>query len=293
VSPRGKDHCQLTYDGGNARCRLEPIWPVDDVRSVVPERAVPERGVPEQQRSNGRAQAVVPAQSAWSAVSQIERTVFLSNSAPRTECATTRRRVNRAESHAGWADLLGLPFRGDRVCGRSKLRPGRRTARPNRGQSEREAATLLAGATWPPPRCGSALPMWVRSTRGNSTPPLGQDSSSARTRRRTPEGVPTVDGGLATRPAQSTQALAAEQVVSALVAPDKAAEKSSIRRLRSPKQRLAACRSSPARTGFVQVRRPSCLPGEVAAKATSRQASAMDGVPGRSGPHDFQTGARA
>ena len=56
---------------------------------------------------------------------------------------------------------------------------------------------------------------------------------------------------------------------------------------------LAACRSHPARTGFVQVRRPSCLTGEVAAVVTTSLASAMDGVPGRSGCQAVQAGARA
>ena len=66
------------------------------------------------------------------------------------------------------------------------------------------------------------------------------------------------------------------------------------RRSTSSEARLngpAACRSNPARTGFVQVRRPSCLLGEVATEATSSLASAVDGVPGRSGCHEFQTGS--
>ena len=54
-------------------------------------------------------------------------------------------------------------------------------------------------------------------------------------------------------------------------------------RLRSlvPRRLLAACRSHPARTGFVQVRRPSRLTGEVAAVVTTSLASAADESAGR------------
>jgi hypothetical protein len=47
-------------------------------------------------------------------------------------------------------------------------------------------------------------------------------------------------------------------------------------------RRLAVCRSSPSRTGFVRGRRPSCLTGDDPAETTSSLASAAADVPGRS-----------